>query len=457
MDLGEKNNPITELRKAEVKLKNGDAIYLDIPKTVYPPREDSALLIEYLETLEPNGVAMEIGCGSGILSIILARNNWIVESCDINPFAIAAAKKNSISASVEEKINFRESGVGEENFSIPVGTKLLIWNLPYLNPPSPSEPRLGWIEEASMSDMAEKGWGHQLADFLEENNMYLEPDLLIILLQRKYPKSPSNAEYWLDKGWSHRVIKTIWIHDEKLEIVAYWKPGQGIPMRIVEECISTMDEAKKLPGIGWQRVQTNKQIEGRGRKESKWISDERDLLATWNINKTILSDLNPGIVQIIIGTKIADLLNQYCKWPNDIIDNNGQKIGGVLIEMDNQKEYLRIGVGLNYSSKEIESMEITGWNDKFPDITKKDMSKMIDAVLSTLFENHELLENNLSADKFNRDSWRGLSKLLSRGYSLEVDGEKTRVIGLNNEGGLSVLLEGEKSEIQSIEKLTWLF
>ena len=29
MDLGEKNNPITELRKAEVKLKNGDAIYLD--------------------------------------------------------------------------------------------------------------------------------------------------------------------------------------------------------------------------------------------------------------------------------------------------------------------------------------------------------------------------------------------------------------------------------------------
>ena len=106
MDLGEKNNPITELRKAEVKLKNGDAIYLDIPKTVYPPREDSALLIEYLETLKPNGIAMEIGCGSGILSIILARNNWIVESCDVNPFAIAAAKKNSISASVEEKINF---------------------------------------------------------------------------------------------------------------------------------------------------------------------------------------------------------------------------------------------------------------------------------------------------------------------------------------------------------------
>jgi hypothetical protein len=40
---------------------------------------------------------------------------------------------------------------------------------------------------------------------------------------------------------------------------------------------------------------------------------------------------------------------------------------------------------------------------------------------------------------------------------LDLEGEKTRVIGLNNEGGLTVLLKGEKSEIQSIEKLNWLF
>ena len=53
MNLGEKNNPIIELQKVEVELQNGEIIFLDIPKTVYPPREDSALLIDYLETLEP--------------------------------------------------------------------------------------------------------------------------------------------------------------------------------------------------------------------------------------------------------------------------------------------------------------------------------------------------------------------------------------------------------------------
>ena len=162
-------------------------------------------------------------------------------------------------------------------------------------------------------------------------------------------------------------------------------------------------------------------------------------------------------MQIIIGTKIADLLNQYCKWPNDILDNNGKKIGGVLIEMDNQDEYLRVGIGINNSTKEIGDMKIAGWDEKTPDITKDDMSKMIDAVLSTLFENHELLEDKNSLDIVKKDSWRGLSKLLSRGYSLELKGNKTRVIGLDNDGGLSVLIEGEKTQVQSIEKLTWLF
>ena len=457
MNLGEKDNPVTELQKVGMELKNGETIFLDIPKTVYPPREDTALLIDYLETLKPNGIAMEIGCGSGILSIVLAKNNWKVEACDINPYAVAAAKKNSVSASVQDNIVFREGGLGEENFSIPEGTKLLFWNLPYLNPPLPNEPRLDWIEEAAMSDSEEKGWGHQLADFLETKRRFLEHDLLVVLLQRKYPKSPSNTEYWLKHGWSHRVIKSIWIHDEKLEAVAYWKPGQGIPMEVVNECFSTMDEAKKLPELGWQRIRTNKQIEGRGRRESTWVSDEQDLLATWNIKKAILDNINPGVLQIIIGTKISDLLGQYCKWPNDILDSNGGKIGGILIEMDNQEEHIRIGIGINYLTKQIGGMKVTGWDKKTSEITTNDMSQMIDAILSSLFEEHELLAHSLSYDILKKDSWRGLSKLLSRGYSLKIKDEKTRIIGLDDDGGLSIFMEGEKSHNQRIDELTWLF
>ena len=69
MNLGEKNNPITEVKKVQFSLHNGEIVTLRIPKSVYPPREDSILMMEILEKLKPNGIAMEIGCGSGLLSI----------------------------------------------------------------------------------------------------------------------------------------------------------------------------------------------------------------------------------------------------------------------------------------------------------------------------------------------------------------------------------------------------
>jgi len=104
-----------------------------IPKTVYPPREDSALLIDCINELKsPNGKALEIGCGSGIVSIALARNGWDVEALDINPFAVISTKENIRRIGLEKKIYVREGGVGEDNFSIPRGIKLIVWNLPYL-------------------------------------------------------------------------------------------------------------------------------------------------------------------------------------------------------------------------------------------------------------------------------------------------------------------------------------
>mgnify|MGYP003307945902 FL=1 len=457
MNLGEKNNPITEVKKVQFSLRNGEIVTLRIPKSVYPPREDSILMMEILEKLKPNGIAMEIGCGSGLLSIALAKNNWEIESCDVNPFAVSAAKENSHSASLADKINFTECGFGENEFNIPKNTKLLFWNLPYLNPPSIGEPRLDWIEEASMSDLEGDGWGHKLADYLEEKISTLEPDLLVILLQRKYPLSPSKTEYWTKSGWSHRILKEAWIHDEKLEIVAYWKPGQGVLPTFIDECDTTMDEAKKLPSKGWQRILTNNQIKGRGRRSSIWKSNNKDIAGTWNIRKSILKKMEPGILQIIVGVRIANVLGQFCKWPNDILDSTGKKLGGILVEMDNKDDFLRIGVGINNSAKKIDQVKTTGWDKNNSEITKHELIKMIDSSLSSLFEEHELLKNYHQPHQIEIESWRGLSKLLSRGYSLESDKKKIRITGMSNSGKLIKFYHNSNQEVEDFEKLKWLF
>lgn len=60
---------------------------------VYPPSEDSILLIECLEVEEGERI-LEIGCGSGVVSIHCARNGCEVTSVDINPYAVDLTRSN---------------------------------------------------------------------------------------------------------------------------------------------------------------------------------------------------------------------------------------------------------------------------------------------------------------------------------------------------------------------------
>lgn len=109
---------------------------LDIPHTVYPPREDTNLLAGALIGLRRHGgLATEIGCGSGAISILLATLGWEVEACDVNPFAVAATMGNSSKAGLSNLINVSEGGPGEDGWSIPEDSSLIVWNLPYLSPP----------------------------------------------------------------------------------------------------------------------------------------------------------------------------------------------------------------------------------------------------------------------------------------------------------------------------------
>jgi len=71
-------------------------IELDVPDSVYYPKEDSELLIEVIQKIDIKGKnILEIGCGSGLLSIIMARKGAKVTATDINPDAIEAAEINA--------------------------------------------------------------------------------------------------------------------------------------------------------------------------------------------------------------------------------------------------------------------------------------------------------------------------------------------------------------------------
>ncbi len=69
-------------------------IRIESDPDVYPPSDDSILFIQSLDVKEGEKV-LEIGCGSGVVSIHCAKNGCRVTCGDINPKAVELARKNA--------------------------------------------------------------------------------------------------------------------------------------------------------------------------------------------------------------------------------------------------------------------------------------------------------------------------------------------------------------------------
>ena len=102
----------TQSGVCDFRTKEGLSIKLTIPPTVYPPRRDTELLLEGLNQIrmEP-GTLVEIGCGSGAISIAKALEYWKVTAFDVNPLAVAASRGNSEAAGVNDRVIVEEGGV----------------------------------------------------------------------------------------------------------------------------------------------------------------------------------------------------------------------------------------------------------------------------------------------------------------------------------------------------------
>lgn len=428
---------------------------LDTHKTVYPPREDTYLMANaILKMKKHQGLALEIGCGSGALSMLLATLGWKVIAYDVNPYAVSSTRGNVKKYNLENSISVEEGGIGE-NINISDEIDIIIWNLPYLNPIVEGANKLEYIEDAAYLDLENGGWNKKLNKTLEMCE--ISDECLVLLLFRTFPESNSKPDLWKEKGWSGRKITEEIIGDEKLEVHAFWKPGRNSIPIVIDECESTMDELKIVNNKPWTRIMAKKQNKGRGRRNSNWQSIDGDMSATWKIPKTILEEISPGILQITAGASIASLLKIGLKWPNDLLSNDFRKMGGILIESDSEDEYLRLGVGINRTKRISEELfTSSGWDETLGELENIDIYKMVDVALSSILEEHDLLPG-IDSQEMENLSWKALSKIFSRGVIIKYKKNNFRIIGMSEGGGLDILGNNGIINVTDLEKIDWKF
>ncbi len=105
---------------------------------VYPPLEDTFLLLESLEAI-PDQRVLEMGCGTGLISVHLAKAGAKVTAADVNPKAVECCRSNALRNQVEVRV------VTSDLFSNIQGSyDLIVFNPPYLAVKDEGELEKAW-------------------------------------------------------------------------------------------------------------------------------------------------------------------------------------------------------------------------------------------------------------------------------------------------------------------------
>jgi len=183
-----------------------NSLKLTIPGTVYAPAEDSYMLAASAFSA---GKVLEIGCGSGIVSLSWAKFNEVT-GVDINPDAVAASKENAL------KNNIKASFIQSDLFSNVEGKfDAILFNPPYL-PTEQSEKLRGKINHAF--DGGADGRA-VLTHFLDEFEKYLQPSGKLFLIQSSLNDYDKTIERLHELGFSTEIIEKNDFFFEKLYLI----------------------------------------------------------------------------------------------------------------------------------------------------------------------------------------------------------------------------------------------
>ena len=468
-------------------------IQLQVPPTVYPPREDSELLDEAVRTLGPGKGRrlLEIGCGSGAISISAAMRGWMVEACDVNPLAVAATIGNAENCACSDRLKVREGGPAielDKQWLPARPVDLICWNLPYLELEIGAE-RLGPLEEAGLVDAKSRdetiSCNDSLIRALMNSPQLLNPHGVILLVHSDNRTGGEVGCSWLRAGWASRVLNSSQIGQERLVVTVVWRPFEGVAIQHLDAVDSTNDLILQSAYPVGTLITAKSQKKGRGQHGRVWESPEGGFFGSWSID---IESIKHGSARLQIGAAlaVADTISAtlrqplpshgwkwanhltekgvFIKWPNDLWISSTDGIGkfaGILGESRSKGDLttIALGIGVNLQAVQQASLPISSLSEITEDCPDQlQFSLMLHASIASRFETPSIL-NPIAGDWGKPVAWQLMQPLTNSSIELELDGSSmpVSIIGLTESGEL--LLRDQSGAvhcIDSTESLRWL-
>ena len=182
----------------------GLQILLD--ENVYEPAEDTFLLAETVE-VRPGERALDVGTGTGLIALLMAKKARYVLGVDINPKAVELARKNARLNGIKN-VEFKVSDLFER---VRGKFDVITFNAPYL-PGRPEEP----IDFALVGGER----GREVIDrFIAEVPDYLSAEGRVYLVQSSITGIEETLKRFEDAGLSAEVVARKHVFFEDIVVV----------------------------------------------------------------------------------------------------------------------------------------------------------------------------------------------------------------------------------------------